>query len=120
MSQKKFLLPIILLQIFPILIFPLKTITAALPIFGFVAFIFALLGYGIWRGRSWALSMSIFIQGFNIITRMMMFFPHAIRTPVNGGGWDISYLILATLSMGISAWFMLRLDKPDVRSYIVG
>lgn len=120
MPQKKFLLPIIFLQIIPILIYPIKTITSSLPIFGFVALIFALLGYGIWRGRSWALSMSIFIQGFNVITRMMMFFPHAVRTPANGGGWDLPYLILAVLSMGISVWFMLRLDKPDIQSFIAG
>jgi hypothetical protein len=118
MPKKKFLLPIILLQIVPIVIFPLETITAGLSIFGFVALLFALLGYGLWRGRSWALSMSIFIQGFNIIIRLMMFFPHALR--VDGSGWDVSYLILATLSMVLSGWFLLRLDKPDIRALIIG
>lgn len=117
MSQKKFLLPIILLQIIPIIIFPLKTITSAISIFGFVALVFILLGYGLWRGRGWALSMSIFVQGFNIIIRLMMIFPHAVGA--KGGTWDISYLILAIVSMVISGWFLIRLDKPDIRSLIV-
>ncbi len=117
MPQKKFLFPIIILQIIPIIIFPLKTIASAISIFGFVALVFVLLGYGLWRGRSWALSMSIFIQGFNIITRLMMLFPHAIHK--DGSGWDVSYLIMAIISMAISGWFLVRLDKPDVRSLIV-
>lgn len=117
MPQKKFLIPIILLQIIPIVIFPLDTISAGLSIFGIVAFVFALLGFGLWRGRSWALSMSIFIQGLNIIIRMMMLFPHALR--IDGNGWDISYILMATVSMAISTWFLIRLDKPDVRSLII-
>lgn len=118
MPQKKFLIPIILLQIIPIIIFPLKTITAGIAIFGIVILIYALLGFGLWRGRNWALTMSIFIQGFNIIIRMMMLFPHAINR--DGSGWDISYILLAILSMAISGWFLIRLDKPDIRSLIVG
>lgn len=118
MPQKRFLLPLILLQIIPIIIFPLETITAGISIFGFIALLFALLGFGIWRGRAWALTMSIFLQGFNIIIRMMMLFPHAIRD--DGRGWDIPYICMAIISMAISGWFLIRLDKPDVRSLIVG
>jgi hypothetical protein len=116
MPQKKFLIPLILLQIIPIIIFPLKTIASGISIFGFVALVFVLLGYGLWQGRSWALSMSIFIQGFNIITRLMMVLPHALR--VDGSGWDLPYLLMAVISMAISGWFMLRLDKPDIRSLV--
>lgn len=118
MPQKKFLIPIILLQIIPIIIFPLETITAGLSLFGIVFLIYALLGFGLWRGRNWALTMSIFLQGFNIIIRMMMLFPHAVDG--KNGGWDISYILMAIISMAISGWFLVRLDKPDIRSIIVG
>ncbi len=118
MPQKKFLIPIILLQIIPIIIFPLETITAGISVFGIVFLIYALLGFGLWRGRNWALSMSIFLQGFNIIIRMMMLFPHAVD--VKNSGWDISYILMAIISMAISGWFLVRLDKPDIRSIIVG
>lgn len=117
MPQKKFLIPLILFQIVPVIIFPLETITAGISIFGIIALLYALLGFGIWRGRAWALTMSIFLQGFNIIIRMMMLFPHAIRA--DGGGWDTPYISMAVISMAISGWFLIRLDKPDVRSLIV-
>ena len=117
MPHKKFVIPIIIFQILPIIIFPLETITAGISMFGIVALLFALLGFGIWRGRAWALTMSIFIQGLNIIVRMMMLFPHAMR--VDGTGWDITYIVTAVISMGISGWFLIRLDKPDVRALIV-
>lgn len=118
MPQKKFLIPIILLQIIPIIIFPLETITAGISLFGIVFLIYALLGFGLWRGRNWALTMSIFLQGFNIIIRMMMLFPHAVN--IENSRWDVSYVLMAIISMAISGWFLIRLDKPDIRSIIVG
>jgi uncharacterized membrane protein (DUF2068 family) len=115
MTNKRFLLPIILLQFIPIVLFPLETLQSGITVVGVVILLFALLGYGLWRGRTWGLYMSIFIQGLNIIIRIMMFFPHVVSEQ---GVWDITYLVINIVAMSLSGWFLLRLDRPDVHSII--
>jgi hypothetical protein len=115
MTNKRFLLPIILLQFIPIILFPLKTLQSGIAVIGVVILLFALLGYGLWRGRKWGLYMSIFIQGLNIIIRMMMFFPHAVSKQ---GVWDFTYMLITIVSMLLSGWFLLRLERPDVQSVV--
>ena len=116
MTNKRFLLPIIFLQFIPIVLFPLETLQGGIAVIGVVILLFAVLGYGLWRGRIWGLYMSIFIQGLNIIIRIMMFFPHAVSKQ---GVWDITYLVINIVAMVLSGWFLLRLERPDVRSIIV-
>lgn len=115
MTNKSFLLPIILLQFIPIVLFPLETLQSGITVIGVVILLFTLLGYGLWRGRTWGLHMSIFIQGLNIIIRIMMFFPNVVSKQ---GVWDITYFVINIVAMLLSGWFLLRLDRPDVHSII--
>ena len=117
-NQKLFL--IYLFQIIPLLIFPLETLKSGLVLIGFMVIIFALLGYGLWRGRNWALSLSLTLQGFNVIVRLMMLFPNALMRLASGDFiFDLSYIALGVVSIILSLFFLLRLDRPDVRSTIV-
>ena len=116
MLQRNRLLPILIFQIIPLLLFPPSMFKGALPLIGFVALVFVGLGIALWRGRAWALTLSIFLQGFNIIIRIMMLFPHAFD---KSGVMDGTYVIFAVLSISLSLWFLLRLDRPDIRSIIV-
>jgi hypothetical protein len=118
LSKNLFL--VYLFQIVPLLIFPLDTLMSGLVFVGIMALIFALLGYGLWRGRNWALSLSLTLQGFNVIIRLMMLFPNAIMGQSSGeAAFDFSFIALSVLSIALSLFFLLRLDRPDVRSTIV-
>jgi len=77
-----------------------------------VAF-FALLGLMEWRGVAWALALSIFIQGINVIVRLMLFLSHAV--PAAGAPPDLIFIITSLISIALSLWLMLRLDRVDVR-----
>lgn len=113
----KFLL-FFLLPLIAVLIFPPETLLGALPVIAVAAVSFALLAYALWRGRSWALVLAIFIQGFNVIIRLMMFLSHAV--PANASGKaDIPYVIASVLSIALSLFLVLRLDRVDVRSTII-
>jgi hypothetical protein len=46
----------------------------------------------------------------------MMLFPNAVS---KDGVWDIALIVLFLVSIIISGWLMVRLDRPDVRSMIV-
>jgi hypothetical protein len=70
------------------------------------------------RGRAWALTLSIFSQGFNVIVRVMMFFSHAVLLVGDQRNPDIAWIITALLAIGMSTWFLLRLDRTDVRMLV--
>jgi hypothetical protein len=75
--------------------------------------LFAALGFALTRGRLTALTLSIFLQGLNVIVRLMMFFPNA-ATP--DGTWLTANIVTSLLSIGISTYLVLRLDRVDIRS----
>jgi hypothetical protein len=120
MSNRQQLLLIYIFQIVPLLIFPLETLKSGVVVVGILAIVFALLGYGLLRGRNWALSLSITLQGFNVVVRLLMLFPNALmRLPEGGFVFDLPYLALSVVSIALSLFFLLRLDRPDIRSTIV-
>jgi hypothetical protein len=83
----------------------------------FAAILFGIMGWLLLRGQSLALTLMIFLQGLNVIVRLLMLFPHAID--VTNGMINFSYLIFNLLGMGLSLWLLLRLDQPDVRVTMV-
>lgn len=121
MPNKSSLLTIYILQIIPLLIYPPETLKSGGIIIGIMVVVFALLGYGLWRGRNWALSLSLTMQGFNVVARLLMLFPNSL---IGGAGgtfeFNFLYIVLSVVSIGLSLFFLLRLDRPDVRATIVG
>jgi hypothetical protein len=75
--------------------------------------LFAALGFALTRGRLTALTLSIFLQGLNVIVRLMMFFPNSAT---QDGTWLYANIITSILSIGISMYLVLRLDQVDIRS----
>lgn len=113
--DRKRLLPLIILQIIPLLIFPPSLLLSGLILVVILGLVFALLGWGLLQGKSWALTLSILLQGLNVIIRLMMFFPNSVD---KNGFWDIPFVLTSLIAITASAWFMLRLDKADIRSLI--
>jgi hypothetical protein len=75
------------------------------------------IGFFLWQGYSLALTFSIFLQGFNVITRLMMFFSTIVTlSSANQPQFDPLYTVTSVLSMGISLWVLLRLDRVDVHA----
>ncbi len=82
-----------------------------------IAFVALVIGFFIWRGYSLALTFSIFLQGFNVITRLMMFFSTAVTLSAgNQPQVDFLFIGVSVLSIGISLWVLLRLDRVDVHA----
>lgn len=82
--------------------------------------IFLGLGFGLWRRHNWALSLSLTMQGFNVIIRLLMFYPKAILVLSDGSKvFDVSHITRSIVSIALSLFFLLHLDRPDVSSTIV-
>ncbi len=98
------------------LIRPLQEILGTLGAIITVVVLFVLLGVFLLRGSSTALTLSIFLQGLNVITYIMMFFPNAT---FSDGTVNITYIITSLISMALSTYLVLRLDQVDVRTQMV-
>jgi len=117
MSNKLKLALIYFLQFIPLILYPPSTFQGGWYLILFVVAGMLALGYFLLRGRSWALKMSIFLQGFNIIIRLMMGFSHAINAET--GLVDGAFILVTVLGIIISGWVLIRLDQPDVHATIV-
>ena len=114
MARNRLLL-LLVLQVIPLLLFPPSLLMNGLPVVGALVGIFILLGWAVLRGRAWALTLCIFLQGLNATIRLMMFLPNMVS---KAGIFDITYAVVSILAIGISVWFVFRLDRADIRSHI--
>jgi hypothetical protein len=121
MDRKK-LMPLVILQILPLILFPPSMLfnggvnLGGLYLVATLIVVSGLLGWALMRGRGWALTLSILVQGLNVIIRLMMLFPNAANKQ---GVYDIPLILVYLIAIAGSAWFMLRFDRPDIRSTIV-
>lgn len=116
MSALKRVAPYLFLQFLPLLIFPLELLQQAWTLVVIVVVALSMLSFLVWRGRLWALTMSIFMQGLNVIIRVMMLLPRAISPTT---GVDVLFVTTSLLAIGLS-WFLLyRFDRPELRAAMV-
>jgi hypothetical protein len=113
-------IPLLLLQPLPLLLFPPALLadvllTDARSLIAIVIAIMWGVSWLVWRKRAWALTMSIFIQGLNVIIRVMMLLSNAVSQSSNGN-LDVAYVVTSVLAIGLSWLFLSRLDNQDLRA----
>ncbi len=64
---------------------------------------------------SWPWYLISFSQGFNIISRLMMLLPHATRNNEGVQVFNTAYVVIAIISMLLSAFEIWYNDLPEVR-----
>jgi hypothetical protein len=85
----------------------------SLPIWGVAAVIFALLGINLLRMKDWARVATIFVQGFNIIVRLLTLLSNAV--PADGGQFSTVLVLTSLASMALSGLVLYYVDQPDVQ-----
>jgi hypothetical protein len=80
-----------------------------------IVLLFALLGIALLRRRAWARVATIFIQGFNIIVRVLVVMSHAVVGGRPGGPLDVPLVSTSLISIAISALILYYIDLPDVQ-----
>ena len=112
-----FLLPIIAYLSFPPAMLFGGTSNAIYFLIGVAVIFFGVLAFLLEKGRSTVLTLCIFLQGLNVIMRLMMLFPNAYDNAL--GVYDLPYIFTNLLGLGISLYLVLRLDRSDVRVLMV-
>lgn len=115
MSSARRLAPLFFLQVIPLILYPPSLMASGAAVLAVVAIAYLALGYMVLRGRSWALTLTIFSQGLNVIIRLMMFFSQAVTLVGGDPVVNLPWIITALVSIALSVWFLLRLDRQDVR-----
>lgn len=118
MTSARRLAPLFILQVVPLVLYPPALMASGAAVLAVVAAAYLVLGFLAYRGRAWALTLTIFSQGFNVIIRLMMFFSNAVVLTGGVHRPDYAWIVTALLAIGISTWLLLRLDRADVRQLI--
>ena len=64
---------------------------------------------------SWPWYLINFAQGFNIISRLMTLFPHAIVTIDGKDIFNSTYIIFSMVAIAFSSFMIWYAERPDVR-----
>jgi hypothetical protein len=71
------------------------------------------------NNQMWPWYLMSFAQGLNIISRIMMLWPHATVTVNRVDTLNVPYIALTFVSMALSAFLLWYTELPDVRLGLV-
>jgi hypothetical protein len=116
MSQIQKALFFFILPVLGILFYDPANLGKAPTLIAIVAAFFILIGMLLMRGYSTVLTFAIFLNGMNVIVRLMMLVSNAFTSK---GVFQPGYTIFTFAGLAISFFLMLRLDKVDVRMTMI-
>ncbi len=120
-TKPSVVITLLIVQIIPLLMFPPKSFSPTsqewwLPVLLAVLVIIADVQIIVRRTTAlWPWYLVSFSQGFNVISRLMMFMPHASESVGGVITVDYLYLGLSIVSVLISALYIFFSELPDVR-----
>lgn len=110
-----------MLQFIPIIVMPISTLRGLDPlVWGVIAALFAVLAVFMLRRQAWSRVASIFVQGFNIIVRILMTLGNVVRPEKAGGGVNAELAISMVLSIALSAAVLYYIEQPDIQLQMQG
>ncbi|HEX2979456.1 MAG TPA: hypothetical protein VHO48_04260 [Anaerolineaceae bacterium] len=120
-TQPRMIIAILVLQFIPLIIFPKESFAPTsqewwLPVV--LAFLSLWAVFGLIVRRTilvWPWYLISFAQGFNIISRLMMFMPHATTIVNNVLVSNTAYIALSLISMLLSVFVLWYVELPEVR-----
>ncbi len=116
MSMVKKIFLFFVLPIFGVLFYDLSTLIKTPILIAIVIAFFVFVGIMLIKGYETALTFAIFLNGMNVIMRLLMVLSNAVS---DQGEFQPNFVIFTLVGMAISFFLMLRLDKVDVRKTMV-
>jgi hypothetical protein len=116
---------ILVLQFIPLVLFPPASFSPTtqewwLPVLLALMVLWADLELIVRRSpQVWPWYLMSFAQGLNIISRIMMLWPHATQTVGKTNVLNVPYIMLTFVSMALSAFLLWYTELPDVRLGLV-
>jgi hypothetical protein len=115
------IITILILQVVALLLFPSDSFTAEtqewwLPMLLVIMVVIADIELILRRSfKSWPWALISFAHGFNIISRLMMVWPHATIPTEGTNLFNAPYVVLSVISIVISGLALVYIEWPEVR-----
>jgi hypothetical protein len=124
-ASRGIIILVLLLQFIPLILFPPESFSPTtqewwLPVVLAVLVLWADLELIVRRSpQAWPWYLMSFAQGFNIISRIMMLWPHATKVVGQATVLNVPYVMLTFVAMVLSAFLLWYTELPDVRLGLV-
>ena len=110
------LIAIAVLQAIPIVVMPPRLLLSInrlvfLPVLA----VFAVLAWALLALRSQGRTLTIFIQGFNIVVRLLITLARVVPSKAADTPADVPLLVSSLISMVLSALVLLYVDQPEMQ-----
>jgi hypothetical protein len=125
LASRGMIILVLILQFVPLVLFPPESFAPTtqewwLPVLLAVMVLWADIELIVWRSdQTWPWYLMSFAQGFNIISRIMMLWPHVTRVVGQATVLNVPYVILTFVAMALSAFLLWYTELPDVRLGLV-
>lgn len=99
-------------QFIPAFLLPPEMLLSAGPLLLLApAALFVVMGWALLTLQPWATTLTIFVQGFNAITRFLILWPQA--SPGESTNW--AFIITSVASVALSTAILSMIDRPNVQ-----
>ena len=99
-------------QFIPPLLLPPDTLLSAPPLLLAVPLaLFAFVGWAMLTLKPWATTLTIFVQGFSVVTRFLILFPQA--SPGDSTNW--LFILTSLASIALSTAILYLIDRPKIQ-----
>jgi hypothetical protein len=110
--QSRLIVIVAIAQVVPLLLFPWPLSLGSAIIALLLIALCAFLGWALIERKAWGRTLTIFVQGLNIIVRIMTLFSNVYDSDL---GLDVAFLITYVLSIVASAVLLSYVDRPEVQ-----
>jgi hypothetical protein len=101
-----------LAQFVPLVLFPWPLRASTLAFIAVIALLSAMLGWMLYQRRPSGITLTIFVQGMNIVVRVITFFPNVYG---EANGFDVAFFVTYVVSIVLSFVVLGAIDRPEVR-----
>lgn len=101
-----------LAQVVPLLLFPWDLSVRSLVFIVVLILLSAFLGWALLQRKSWGRLLTIFVQGMNIIVRIITLFGNVYAPET---GLKVGFLLTYLSSVVVSGFLLSRIDKSEMQ-----
>lgn len=110
--QSRLITLVAVAQFVPLVLFPWPVRASSAIFIAVLALLSGLLGWALYRRRRWGITLTIFVQGMNVIVRIITLLPNVYSVEA---GLDLAFLLTDVVSVTLSIAMLTSIDRPEVR-----
>lgn len=111
-SHSRVITYIAVLQFIPLALFPWGVAVSTVVALVALALLCGFLGWALMQRKPWARTLTIFVQGLNVIVRIITLFSNVYQPE---RGTNVALLVTYTLSIVLSVIILSYIDRPQVQ-----